>query len=825
MGTTCNLGAARETISEVSQGARAAERVSIGANKPNLGSGVDENTPPSPVKKRGVRERAAGILERFAERARPEEDRERRRSLITSPEKPDGPTSGKLPERRRIQTERPATPKPLSPPARAASAATDNARKQNIKNNGRNVPGSQFGQNFGSEQAAKKQAIDAAKNYNKQIYIIKTEGAAKRPYRVVDEDRARVARNGSIVGVVDEKGNHRSIDAPDLTPSEAIEEIKKDVEFGKPMGPNGPSGPKTPKPKDIPEPPSDKRKNAYPAILQHLTQEERDQLDRANKELVKINNERKKIVDRFVDAGSEEDVQRLIERYERHIIELEKSAEVFLKRWRDGEDGAALDYHETGAFIDIDRVAISYAKSGLELVRIKKENLRNAREESDRIQREQEEIDKRAAEIIPEVKPGSAPEVDKPAGPRPVAVGEIFEPPKPQPITTQEPKAPANPLPGVPAEAALEVKALLDPDVIQYSDTRFEVSHGNVVVNGFNVPEPVLIGTAGIGSLDDAIQHLLDGGSLDDVPDFYLRDAILDTTESSAVGAWALRPTDPGRFRTLGDAGGLNNLLAQQSGNVYGGTYIVEDKVTGRKYIVKTPTAFKGEFGNEIYGGYMQQLLGMHSPRIRVAMYDRNGSFNYNLPIVMEHFDDVVKYGIGGRGDDFTSIEQEDNGEITLYDQETLHSASKQLTLLMDEILGNGDRHHENWLYTEAKRDLNVDPVSATVLPIDNGAAGGWGSPLDINRSKFIIQGWVEEDYQVEQQVKRLLARIEVEKAFAALDSMEESILGGDERLGIAARLMDPLAYQAEASDPMVTRIRNFLSAIQELQEEGYLNG
>jgi hypothetical protein len=88
-----------------------------------------------------------------------------------------------------------------------------------------------------------------------------------------------------------------------------------------------------------------------------------------------------------------------------------------------------------------------------------------------------------------------------------------------------------------------------------------------------------------------------------------------------------------------------------------------------------------------------------------------------------------------------------------------------------------------------------------------------------------MIKGWIEEDYQVEQQVKRLLARIDVEKAFAALDSMEESILGGGERLGIAARLMDPLAYQAEASDPMVTRIRNLLSAIQELQEEGYLNG
>lgn len=824
MGTTCNLGAARETISEVSQGARAAERVAIGANKPNLGSGIDENTPPSPVKKRGVRERAAGILERFAERARPEEDRERRRSLTASPDKPDGPTSGKLPERRRIQTERPATPKPLSPPARAASAATDNARKQNIKNNGRNVPGSQFGQNFGSEQSAKKQAIEAAKNYNKQVYIIRTEGAAKRPYRVVDEDRARVARNGSIVGVVDEKGNHRSIEAPDLTPSEAIDEIKKDVEFGKPMGPNGPSGPKTPKPKDIPEPPSNKRKNAYPAILQHLTKEERDQLDRANDELGKINNARKELIDKFVEAGSEEDIQKHIKRIEDHIAELEQRANVYLERWRNGEDGAALDYHETGSFIDHDRAIISYAEYARDLARIKKENLRDAREEADRMQREQEEIDKRAAEIIPEVKPESVPEVDKPAGPRPVAVGEIFKPSKPQPLTKPEQGAPANPLLGVPEEAALEVKALLDPDVIEYSDTRFEVSHGNIVVNGFNVPEPVLIGTAGIGSVDDAIQHLLDGGSLDDVPDFYLRDAILDTTESSAVGAWALRPTDPGRFRTLGDAGGLNNALAQQSGNIYGGTYIVEDKITGRKYIVKTPTAFRGEFSNEIYGGFMQQLLGMHSPRIRVAMYDRNSSFNHNLPMVMEHFDDVVKYGIGGRGDDFTSIDQEDNGEITLYDQETLHSASKQLTLLMDEILGNGDRHHENWLYTEAKRDLNGDLVSATVLPIDNGAAGNWGSPIPINRSKDMIKGWIEEDYQVEQQVKRLLARIEVEKAFAALDSMEERILGGGERLGIAARLMDPLAYQAAASDPMVTRIRNFLSAIQELQEEGYFN-
>lgn len=794
MGTTCNLGPARETISEVSQGARAAERLAIGANKPNRGYGIDKNEPPAPVKKRGLRERAAGILDRFAERVKPEEDRERRRSLTPSPEKPDGPTSGKLPERRRIQTERPATPKPPSPPVRAASAATDNAKKQNIKNNGRNIPGSQFGQNFGSEQSAKKQAIDAAKRYNKQVYIIKTEGAAKRPYRVVDEDRARVARNGAVIGVVDEKGNHRPIEAPDLTPSEAIDEIKKDVEFGKPMGPNGPNGPKTPKPKTISQPPSDNRKNQYPKILKDLTQEERDQLDRANKELEKINKTRKELIDQFVDAGSEEDVQKQIKRIQKHIEELEQRNKVFLERWRNGEDGAALDYWETQSFIEHDQLVISYAESALELARIKKENLRDAREEADRIQREQEEIDRRAAEVIPEVKPAEIPEADKPVGPRPVSVGEIFEPPKPKLPTRPEPNIPANPPQGVPEEAALKVKALLDPNTMGYRDDLFDVTHGNTVVNGFNIPTQVSVGNMGINDIDGAIDHLVNGGSLDDVPDEFLRDAIMSSLDDERF--LSSKATSP-RFKLIADSpgGGINAIYA---GGQFGGTYIVEDLKTGRKYIVKSPTAFNGEFVNEVYGQYMQQLLGTHTVRIRVAGYDPENSNNGNLPIVMEHFGDVIAGDVLGDGETWNQR------EFFLTDT-SFNSVSKDMIVLMDAVMENPDRHFKNWLFTE----FNGEKV---VLGIDNGASGAEGGyPPGIAEMRSYINEAI--GYATEPQaMQELLDNINVNQAVTALEALEESLTNMIERHD------DPMWVQSEMADLAVTRIRNFLSALEEIQ-------
>ena len=244
------------------------------------------------------------------------------------------------------------------------------------------------------------------------------------------------------------------------------------------------------------------------------------------------------------------------------------------------------------------------------------------------------------------------------------------------------------------------------------------------------------------------------------------------------------------RFKLLDDSpgGGINAFYA--SGQ-YGGTFIVEDSKTGRKYIVKSPTAFPGEFVNEIYGQYLQQLFGTHAVRIRVSGYDQENSENGNLPLIMEHFGDVVD----GQIEDG---ETWDSSEFFLADT-SFDSLSKEMILLMDSVMDNPDRHFKNWLFTE----FNGENV---VLGIDNGASGSGGdSPLSIPEMKTLIA-------RQTQEVQDALDKINIERALAALDSLEENLVDQIQRHNYS------LWVQSEVADKAVTRIRNFLSALEEIQ-------
>lgn len=786
MGTTCNLGPARQTISEISQGSRAVERL----NKPSTGR-ADAAQPPSKPERRGVRERVAGLLDRFAERARPTEDRERRRTLQSPSRQPEGRTSGQLPERRRVQTEEPEAPKRPIGPSRAVSAATDDAKKRNVKNNGKKIVGMQFGQNFGKEDSAKDQAIESAKAFKTRVFIIKNDNAAARPYRVVDEDRARIAKNGTIVGVVDPNGKHRPLDTAGFTPNNAIDELDKNPDFGVPRGPNGPSGPKTSRPKiSIPPPPE-----RFPSVVRDLTAEEQELLEVNIREYIELIQMRKDAIDAYVDLGSIEDIDFEIKKLNADIEAVERLAANYLGRWRRGESDKALLYLEWDAALKEKRSLIAYAESAKERAALKKRNLQEAREEADRLRREEEA--RRAAEAV-DVAPG------EPKQPRTVGVGEIFG--------SDEPSQPEAPEPststGVTGQDKVQIKANLEQDGVGYQDTLFDVTHGNEVVEGFFMPTEVPDGNAGISETDDAIQHLMNGGSLDDVPDIYLRNAILGATGLPEFGGRQGIP----RFEIVASnpGGGLNAAMAP---DIYSNTYIVRDLITGRKYIVKSPTAFQAEFVNELFGQYLQQALGLHTARIRVSGYDSTASGRRNLPFVMEHFDDVIVGGVEGDGEDLPP------GEFQHFLKDTsFESPSKSLLLLMDEVLMNGDRHFKNWLFNGSGGDR-------TVLGIDNGAAGDfWYRPdaaQELTRLKvFLRNSSYSSDPAVEQRVQQVLGRIDTEQALRALNELTERIAGTD---GLAKRHFMASEIIPIARERM-DRIKVFLSALKELQDAGEFN-
>ena len=780
-GTTCNLAPSRETIADVSEGALSAARIGqTGKPKPM----PDAEAAPSPsgdVRKRGARDVAINILDRFAKRVRPKDEPERRRSMSTTPPKPDGPTSGDLPQRQRIQTDVPEKPKPPTGPTRAAGASVDEANKQNIRNNGKKVPGSQFGQNFGNEEAAKKQAVDAAKAYKKQIFIVKNDNAARRPYRVVDEDRAIVAKTGTIVGVVDEDGNYKSIDALGMKPKEFIDEFKKDPDFGKPQGPNSPQKP--PSEPKVPSGGKPDRSLKNPTI-NDITEEEKELLSRMADGDLLLYTAQIDAIDSFVAEGSLVDIYEMRKNAERDKTTTVNAMRQDLKGWREGDDSLAFDWLAGNQREGFEHQLVKYADNAINLAKANQKAAQDARREIVRLEAEREEIERRASEL----------DVDKPEGPRPVGVGEIFGA-----IEADEPT--------VPPELMEEAKSLLAEDSVEYKADRFDVSHGNSTIYGYNIPEEVPDGNAGIGSAEEAIEHLLGGGSLDEVPDKLLRSAILDTTDDPRFGKWTWPdPTASPRFKILVDDPG-NGINNQSAATDYAKTYIVEDLKTGRKYIVKTPQAFQDEYASEVYGQFFQQVLGTHSARIRVGGFDPINSANGALPIVMEHFDDVLEGGVDGDGKDLTFI----TGVQDFYLSDTqFKSVSRDMILLMDSVMENSDRHWQNWLF-------QGDPYQKmTVVGIDNGASNAYNmAGADVDQMKATI--FANFAYATDElAMKQILERMDIDKALAALDVLDDRVAGPS---GMALRHLDsgPDSRQRTLNE-LSERIRNFLAAVEQIR-------
>jgi hypothetical protein len=222
---------------------------------------------------------------------------------------------------------------------------------------------------------------------------------------------------------------------------------------------------------------------------------------------------------------------------------------------------------------------------------------------------------------------------------------------------------------------------------------------GHTVVDGVLVPKHVASGNVGINNATDAKNHLANGGSLDDVPDLLVKDAIFDNAAMPGT------PVNGKRFQLLGDPGnGINNRGAASDRHK---TYLVVDQVTGKRYIIKSPSFVEDEAVGEQLAALIGQLSGRPMARVRIigareerVNRERNRR-NMNHSILVEHFGDV-------HGMDVTEGRNAPNSPD--------RQASKHVKFI-DEILGNPDRHINNYMWAGNQK-----------LPIDHGImAGGRG--------------------------------------------------------------------------------------------------
>jgi hypothetical protein len=126
------------------------------------------------------------------------------------------------------------------------------------------------------------------------------------------------------------------------------------------------------------------------------------------------------------------------------------------------------------------------------------------------------------------------------------------------------------------------------------------------------------IGHKGIYTQAQANEHVDLTGSLSDIPDAYLGQALIS---NSGIN---------GRFSELQIAGGYNETRG------------FVDTQTGAKYILKTPHRNNQEYVQEIAGGRFQQMLGMPSTGFRIAgpietKVDKDGEMSPQAPILIEH--------------------------------------------------------------------------------------------------------------------------------------------------------------------------------------------
>jgi len=238
-----------------------------------------------------------------------------------------------------------------------------------------------------------------------------------------------------------------------------------------------------------------------------------------------------------------------------------------------------------------------------------------------------------------------------------------------------------------------------------HAPDRLNQKMGHKIVEGILVPEHVAVGNNGINNASDAKNHLANGGSLDDVPDMLVKDAIF---ENAAMPG---QPVNGKRFQLLGDpSNGINNRGAADARRK---TYVVVDQVTGKRYIMKSPSFVEDEAVAEQLAAAIGQIAGRPMARVRIIgpreqrVNRERGRRNQNHTIIVEHFGDVLGMDI-----------QEGRRPPA-----NPNRASNQYLEIIDKVLGNGDRHANNYMWAGNEK-----------LPIDHGVMNA-GSGIIPNRT------------------------------------------------------------------------------------------
>jgi len=318
---------------------------------------------------------------------------------------------------------------------------------------------------------------------------------------------------------------------------------------------------------------------------------------------------------------------------------------------------------------------------------------------------------------VPEPAPARPVRPARPAlRPRSQPDGRDPIPPAPPSVTT--PNTPLAPQgqrkPSLDEEAAKRINGRVSDRLKKSKASRFNKNHGHVEIDGILVPEGVKKGNKSIATKDDAIEFVKNGGDLDDVPDIFVKDAILGN---------ATYPDDPAggipkRFKLKKDPGnGINNRGARNRENK---TYLVTDNLSGKKYILKSPSYVQNEFVGEQYAAIVGQALGRPMSRVRLAgditsMRNIRGDTKRNAPILVEHYGDVVEGRVGPGNRPPAQMNEISNG----------------YTRVIDQIIGNPDRHDKNYLWAGDEQ-----------IPIDHGIInGGAGEPgiLTVVAAKTIL--------------------------------------------------------------------------------------
>jgi hypothetical protein len=252
---------------------------------------------------------------------------------------------------------------------------------------------------------------------------------------------------------------------------------------------------------------------------------------------------------------------------------------------------------------------------------------------------------------------------------------------------------------------------------------------GHKVVDGVLMPDHVAVGNAGINNAADAALHLRNGGSLDDVPDMLVRDAIF---ENAAMPG---QPLNGKRFKLKGAANsGINNRGQR---DVMNKTYAVEDQITGKRYIMKTPSWVEDEVVGEQYAAMIGQLAGRPMARVRAISpravrvnNERGIRRKENHAILVENFGDVLGIQV--------------NEGLPL--PPAPDRASKKYVKFIDEVMGNPDRHEANFMWAGNEQ-----------IPIDHGILQAGDGIVPVRTPAAAIRIWASVDSpQIKENFRNL---------------------------------------------------------------------